>query len=76
MDDESDSLVGTLNLADGGNYPNMLKLSEIASVSPVGLTEAERAASTLSETDLDLFIWELLEFQRVFLSFSTLAVIF
>lgn len=56
MDDESDSLVGTLNLADGGNYQNMLKLSEIASVSPVGLTEAERAASTLPETDRDLFI--------------------
>ena len=56
LDDKSDSLVGTLNLADGGNYQNMLKLSEIASVSPVGLTEAERAASTLPETDRDLFI--------------------
>ena len=41
----SDSLVGTLNLADGDNYPNRWKLLETASISPTGSTEEERAAS-------------------------------
>ena len=43
--DASDSLVGTLNLADGDNHPNIRKLLERASVSPIGSTEAERVAS-------------------------------
>ena len=44
LDNASDSLVGTLNLADGDNYPNIQKLLEIASTSPIGSTEAEQAA--------------------------------
>ena len=43
--DISDSLVGTLNIVDDDNYPNIPKLLEIVSVSPIGSTEAERAAS-------------------------------
>ena len=45
MIDTSDSLVGTLNVADIDNYPIIPKLLEIGSVSPIGLAEAERAAS-------------------------------
>ena len=41
----SDTFVGTLNLADGDNYPNRHKLLETASISPTGSTEGERAAS-------------------------------
>ena len=41
----SDTFVGTLNLADGDNYPNRQKLLETASISPTGSTEGERAAS-------------------------------
>ena len=47
MDDASDSLVGIPNLSDGDNYPDILKLLEIASVPPFGPTEAERAASAI-----------------------------
>ena len=46
----SDSLVGTLNLADGDNYPNRQKLLETASISPTGSTEEERAASGATMT--------------------------
>ena len=41
LNDASDSLVRTLNLADGDNYPNIQKLLETASVSQIGSTEAE-----------------------------------
>ena len=44
LDNASDSLAGTLNLVDGDNYPNIQKLLEIASTSPIGSTEAEQAA--------------------------------
>ena len=45
LDKASDSFVGTINLADGDNYPNKRKLLETASMSPTGSTEGERAAS-------------------------------
>ena len=45
MDDASNNLVGTLTQVDVYNYPNVRRHVEIASVSPVGSTEAERAAS-------------------------------
>ena len=45
LDKASDSFVGTINLADGDNYPNRWKLLKTASISPTGSTEGERAAS-------------------------------
>ena len=45
LDKASDSFVGTINLADGDNYPNRRKLLKTASISPTGSTEGERAAS-------------------------------
>ena len=45
LDKASDSFVGTINLADGDNYPNRRKLLKTASISPTRSTEGERAAS-------------------------------
>ena len=45
LDKASDSFVGTINLADGDNFPNRRKLLKAASISPTGSTEGERAAS-------------------------------
>ena len=45
FDKASDSFVGTINLADGDNYPNRRKLLKTTSISPTGSTEGERAAS-------------------------------
>ena len=45
LNNASDSLVRTLNLEDGDNYPNIQKRLETASVSQIGSTEAEYAAS-------------------------------
>ena len=36
--------MGTINLADGDNFPNRRKLLKTASKSPTGSTEGERAA--------------------------------
>ena len=47
LDDVSDSLVGTINPADGDNYPNIRNRLGKTGVSLTGSTEAERISSVI-----------------------------
>ena len=45
LEEPTDSLIETLNATDKDRFPNLYKILEIACLSPLASTEAERAAS-------------------------------